>query len=87
MCQIRDGILGMKTKEAAAVRPLNTQLGVETFSIHDSGACRRCIWIQTTGDKRTQQPAPMSREFPAHNLRASHTSLWPLFSSSAHHTL
>ena len=71
----------------SSVAPKHKQLGVETASVHDSGACRRCTWMQTPGNKCAQQPAPMPCEFPACNQHASHASLCSLFSSSAHHTL
>lgn len=69
------------------VAPKHKQLGMETVSVHDSGACRRCTWMQTTGNECTQQPAPMPHEFPACNRHTSHASLLSLFSSSGHHTL
>lgn len=71
----------------SSVAPKHKQLGVETASVHDSGACRRCTSMQTPGNECTQQPAPMPCEFPACNQHASHASLCSLFSSSAHHTL
>ena len=69
------------------VAPKHKHLGMETVSVHDSGTCSRCTWMQTTGNECTQQPAPMPHEFPACNRHASHASLCSLFSSSGHHTL
>lgn len=71
----------------SSVAPKHNQLGVETASVHDSRACRRCTWMQTPGNEYTQQPAPMPHEFPACNQHASYASLCSLFPSSAHHTL